>query len=124
MKFRNKEGTTLIVREVCIGAQRLVRASIAVWGSSRTVIYLFIQKTESDLGDNTETTTKIMMNVADPERAFSLSFIPNSGVGLGRYAYSLCYCQCIIVNVMPCFVAPCCGVVVIVLFRSVVSRIV
>lgn len=31
--------------------------------------------------------TKIMMNVANPERAFGLSFIPNDGVGLARMEF-------------------------------------
>jgi len=31
--------------------------------------------------------TKIMMNVAEPDRAFSLSFIPNDGVGLARMEF-------------------------------------
>ncbi|MFA5211366.1 MAG: phosphoenolpyruvate synthase [Patescibacteria group bacterium] len=31
-----------------------------------------------------ETKTKIMMNVGDPDNAFSLSFLPNDGVGLAR----------------------------------------
>lgn len=31
--------------------------------------------------------TKIMINVADPERAFGLSFLPNAGVGLARMEF-------------------------------------
>ena len=31
--------------------------------------------------------TKIMLNVADPERAFGLSFLPNAGVGLARMEF-------------------------------------
>jgi len=31
--------------------------------------------------------TKVMMNLANPEEAFSLSFIPNSGVGLARMEF-------------------------------------
>jgi len=31
--------------------------------------------------------TKIMMNVADPETAFALSFLPNAGVGLARMEF-------------------------------------
>ncbi|MDE2489909.1 MAG: phosphoenolpyruvate synthase [Elusimicrobia bacterium] len=31
--------------------------------------------------------TKIMMNVADPERVFSLQFLPNDGVGLARMEF-------------------------------------
>jgi len=39
---------------------------------------------EHDLAGMPETKTKIMMNVANPEQAFELSFIPNQGVGLAR----------------------------------------
>ncbi|MBN9387662.1 MAG: phosphoenolpyruvate synthase [Chloroflexi bacterium] len=34
-----------------------------------------------------ETRTRVMMNVGDPEKAFSNSFIPNSGVGLARLEF-------------------------------------
>ncbi len=37
-----------------------------------------------DLKKIPQTHTKIMMNVGNPEQAFELSFIPNSGVGLAR----------------------------------------
>ncbi|MBW1801197.1 MAG: phosphoenolpyruvate synthase, partial [Deltaproteobacteria bacterium] len=37
-----------------------------------------------DLGDVPETTTKIMMNLAIPEKAFTECQIPNDGVGLAR----------------------------------------
>ena len=40
-----------------------------------------------DLGELTQTRTHIMLNVANPDRAFELSFIPNSGVGLGRLEF-------------------------------------
>ncbi|NPA38451.1 MAG: phosphoenolpyruvate synthase [Candidatus Nanohaloarchaeota archaeon] len=39
---------------------------------------------EIDLTSIPETKTKIMMNVANPEQAFNLSFLPNDGVGLAR----------------------------------------
>ena len=39
---------------------------------------------EVDLGDMPATKTKIMMNLAIPEKAFSESQIPNDGVGLAR----------------------------------------
>ncbi len=38
----------------------------------------------TDLKEIPDTKTKIMMNVADPEQAFSFSFLPNKGVGLAR----------------------------------------
>ena len=41
-----------------------------------------VQKT--DLKEMPRPRTKIMMNVANPEGAFALSFIPNDGVGLAR----------------------------------------
>ncbi|MFA7245512.1 MAG: phosphoenolpyruvate synthase [Candidatus Magasanikbacteria bacterium] len=41
-----------------------------------------VQKTEIKQVDKTN--TKIMMNVGDPDNAFSLSFLPNDGVGLAR----------------------------------------
>ncbi|MFW6025270.1 MAG: phosphoenolpyruvate synthase [Candidatus Woesearchaeota archaeon] len=37
-----------------------------------------------NLGKIPETNTKIMMNIANPEQAFKLSFLPNDGVGLAR----------------------------------------
>jgi pyruvate, water dikinase len=36
--------------------------------------------------------TKVMMNVANPEEAFSLSFIPNDGVGLAREEFIITSC--------------------------------
>ncbi|MBS1266464.1 MAG: putative phosphoenolpyruvate synthase [Candidatus Woesearchaeota archaeon] len=39
---------------------------------------------EFDLKDFPETKTKVMMNLGMPSKAFELSFIPNSGVGLVR----------------------------------------
>ncbi len=41
-----------------------------------------VQRTR--LTDLSRPRTKVMMNVANPEEAFSLSFIPNDGVGLAR----------------------------------------
>jgi pyruvate, water dikinase len=41
-----------------------------------------VQRT--DLKELGHPRTKVMMNVANPEEAFSLSFIPNAGVGLAR----------------------------------------
>ena len=41
-----------------------------------------VQKT--DVKDMARPRTKVMMNVGNPEEAFSLSFIPNDGVGLAR----------------------------------------
>ncbi|MBW3023071.1 phosphoenolpyruvate synthase, partial [Candidatus Woesearchaeota archaeon] len=39
---------------------------------------------KTDLGKIPKTKTKVMMNVGNPEEAFSLSFLPNEGVGLAR----------------------------------------
>jgi len=39
---------------------------------------------EHDLTHTPKTKTHIMMNLGDPDQAFKLSFIPNSGVGLAR----------------------------------------
>jgi pyruvate,water dikinase len=47
------------------------------------------EKTEQDLADLTETKTKIMVNVENPDRALELSFIPNAGVGFGRLEFIL-----------------------------------
>jgi pyruvate,water dikinase len=41
-----------------------------------------VQRTE--LGDLARPRTKVMMNVGNPDEAFTLSFIPNDGVGLAR----------------------------------------
>jgi pyruvate,water dikinase len=40
-----------------------------------------------DLGSLVAPRTKMMLNVADPEEAFALSFLPNSGVGLARMEF-------------------------------------
>ena len=40
-----------------------------------------------DLKSVTQTKTKIMMNVGNPDEAFRLSFLPNSGVGLARMEF-------------------------------------
>lgn len=44
-----------------------------------------IEKT--DIKDLKKTKTKIMMNIGEPELAFSSSFIPNDGVGLARLEF-------------------------------------
>ena len=44
-----------------------------------------VQKT--DLKNLGQAKTKVMMNVGNPEEAFSLSFIPNDGVGLARMEF-------------------------------------
>jgi pyruvate, water dikinase len=41
----------------------------------------------TDLKSLAKPRTKVMMNLANPEEAFSLSFIPNSGVGLARMEF-------------------------------------
>ncbi len=46
------------------------------------IIPFTIKKT--DISDVPETKTKILMNVGEPSNAFTLSFIPNDGVGLAR----------------------------------------
>ncbi len=43
--------------------------------------------THTDLKNLSRPRTKIMMNVADPDEAFRLSFIPNDGVGLARMEF-------------------------------------
>lgn len=48
----------------------------------RNILPFEVKKTE--IKTNIKTKTKIMMNVGDPDNAFSLSFIPNDGVGLAR----------------------------------------
>lgn len=39
------------------------------------------------MGDIERVDTKIMMNLANPEQAYSLQFIPNDGVGLVRMEF-------------------------------------
>jgi pyruvate,water dikinase len=41
----------------------------------------------TSLGDLKRPRTKIMLNVANPDEAFSLSFLPNDGVGLARIEF-------------------------------------
>jgi pyruvate,water dikinase len=43
--------------------------------------------TRTDLKGLGQPRTKVMMNLANPEEAFSLSFIPNDGVGLARMEF-------------------------------------
>ena len=45
---------------------------------------LAFEVTHTDLKDFARPKTKVMMNVGNPEEAFSLSMIPNDGVGLAR----------------------------------------
>lgn len=42
---------------------------------------------ETDLASIEKPRTKVMMNIANPEEAFALSFIPNDGVGLARMEF-------------------------------------
>ncbi|HEN47092.1 MAG TPA: phosphoenolpyruvate synthase [Mizugakiibacter sp.] len=42
------------------------------------------ERTETDLGKMPAAPLKIMMNVANPERAFDFAMLPNAGVGLAR----------------------------------------
>ena len=42
---------------------------------------------KTDLGHVDQPTTKIMLNLADPDQAFEYSFIPNHGVGLARLEF-------------------------------------
>jgi pyruvate,water dikinase len=46
----------------------------------------------TDLKDLGRPRTQVMMNVANPEEAFSLSFIPNDGVGLARMEFIVTTC--------------------------------
>ncbi|NII10375.1 phosphoenolpyruvate synthase [Oleiagrimonas sp. C23AA] len=45
---------------------------------------LDFERTTADLGDMPEAPLKIMMNVANPERAFDFGQLPNGGIGLAR----------------------------------------
>ena len=63
------------------------KVTVSCTGGDEGVIYkemlpFEVQKTEIKQVDKTN--TKIMMNVGDPDHAFSLSFLPNDGVGLAR----------------------------------------
>ena len=42
------------------------------------------ERTTTDLGNMPEAPLKIMMNVANPERAFDFGMLPNAGIGLAR----------------------------------------
>jgi len=42
---------------------------------------------KANLKDLTRPATKVMLNLANPEEAFSLSFLPNDGVGLARMEF-------------------------------------
>lgn len=48
--------------------------------------------TRTDLKVLGQPRTKVMMNLANPEEAFSLSFIPNDGVGLARMEFIITTC--------------------------------
>ena len=43
--------------------------------------------TQTNLKDLARPATKVMLNLANPEEAFSLSFLPNDGVGLARMEF-------------------------------------
>merc|ERR1719482_2494625 len=45
------------------------------------------QKTEQDLGELPEVGMKIMMNVGNPESAFTFGQLPNAGIGLARLEF-------------------------------------
>ncbi len=63
------------------------KVTVSCAGGDQGVVYDGIIKYDVkrvNLRNLTATKTKIMMNVGNPEQAFSLSFIPNSGVGLAR----------------------------------------
>jgi pyruvate,water dikinase len=45
---------------------------------------LKFDRVTADLGDMPEAPLKIMMNVANPERAFDFGMLPNAGIGLAR----------------------------------------
>ena len=45
---------------------------------------LKFERITADLGDMPEAPLKIMMNVANPERAFDFAMLPNAGIGLAR----------------------------------------
>ncbi|RAP57750.1 phosphoenolpyruvate synthase [Oleiagrimonas sp. MCCC 1A03011] len=45
---------------------------------------LDFERITTDLGDMPEAPLKIMMNVANPERAFDFGMLPNAGIGLAR----------------------------------------
>ena len=45
---------------------------------------LAFERTTADLGDMPEAPLKVMMNVANPERAFDFGMLPNAGIGLAR----------------------------------------
>jgi len=45
---------------------------------------LEFERVTADLGDMPEAPLKIMMNVANPERAFDFGMLPNAGIGLAR----------------------------------------
>jgi pyruvate,water dikinase len=48
---------------------------------------LDFKRREVDLGEQARPRTKVMLNVANPEEAFRLSFTPNDGVGLARMEF-------------------------------------
>jgi len=49
--------------------------------------HLEFEVTRTSLTEGKRPSTKLMMNVASPDEAFSLSFIPNDGVGLARMEF-------------------------------------
>src|SRR3546814_7306607 len=63
---------------------------ISDWSSdvcSSDLIYAGIlpfERTTTDLGNMPPAPLKIMMNVANPDRAFDFGMLPNAGIGLAR----------------------------------------
>ena len=61
--------------------------TVSCAGGDTGIVYegrLPFHVTRTDLHEIKRPRTQIMMNVANPENAFALSFIPNDGVGLAR----------------------------------------
>ena len=66
--------------------------SVTVSGAEGEIGFVYDGKTNFDvqrtnLKDLTRPRTQVMMNITNPEEAFSLSFIPNDGVGLAREGF-------------------------------------
>lgn len=49
--------------------------------------FIKYQKNEIDISDLKKTKTKLLMNIANPDTAFDMSFIPNDGIGLARMEF-------------------------------------
>jgi len=79
-------GTTNATKKIKSGQKVTVNCAEGETGKVYEGLLAY-ETTRTNIGTLKKPKTKIMMNVGDPEMAFSNSFIPNDGVGLARLEF-------------------------------------